>query len=314
MNIGAEKSSVTNGPSHFDKAPLFSIVIGTHNDWVPLETCLQSLAMQTAPPAFEVVVVDDGSRDPVPESIWTWVKHYSLVILRQERGGISGARNRGIQASSGSVLLFADADCKFATDCLANLAFAISASQHLYFQLHLVGSGIGAVGRAERLRLMTLQQFLLRSNGCIRYLNTAGFAIRREAVPEDGLLFNPAAHRAEDTLLLAHMIKIGQLPYFVDNAKVEHTVSLPLWCCLHKDARSAYLEAKAYSFIASRGIKIQVSCGDRWTMLRSMWRASGQRSIGRLAWCVLVMRQGLRLLIFWIYSWWPRKPKLESDL
>ena len=314
MNMGAEKSSVTSGSCHFGKAPLFSIVIGTHNDWVPLETCLKSLAMQTGPPAFEVVVVDDGSREPVPESIWTWMEHYSLVILRQEQGGISVARNRGIQASSGSILLFADADCKFAADCLGKLAFAISASQYLYFQLHLVGSGIGVVGRAERLRLMTLQQFLLRSDGCIRYLNTAGFAIRREAVPKDGMLFNPAAHRAEDTLLLAHMIKSRQLPYFVENAKVEHTVSLPLWYCIRKDVRSAYLEAKAYSLIASRGVKIQVSCRDRWTMLRSMWRTSGQRSIGRLAWCVLVMRQGLRLLIFWIYGWLPRKPQLESGL
>lgn len=314
MNMGAEKPSVTSGPFHSDKAPLFSIVIGTHNDWVPLETCLKSLAMQASPPAFEVVVVDDGSRDPVPESIWRWVEHYSLVILRQEQGGISVARNRGIQASRGSILLFADADCKFAPECLSNLAFAISASQHQYFQLHLVGSGIGAVGRAEKLRLMTLQQFLLQPDGCIRYLNTAGFAIRRESIPEDGVLFNPAARRAEDTLLLAHMIKSGQLPYFVENAKVEHTVSLPLWYCLRKDARSAYLEAKAYSFIAARGVQIQVSYADRWTMLRSMWRAAGQRSIGRLAWCVLVLRQGLRLLVFWIYGWLPRKPKLETSL
>jgi len=50
----------------------FSIIIPAHNDWNLLEGCLRSLAEQTNRLKFEVIVVDDGSRDPAPESIREW--------------------------------------------------------------------------------------------------------------------------------------------------------------------------------------------------------------------------------------------------
>jgi Glycosyl transferase family 2 len=294
--------------------PLFTIVIGVRNDWAPLGECLGSLALQTSAPPFEVIVIDDGSKETAPESIQKWASAYPLKLMRQEQAGISVARNHGIEISRGPILLFTDADCKFLPACLQMLALTIAQSPHKCFQLHLVGNGIGSVGRAEELRLMTLQDHFLQPDGCIRYLNTAAFAIRREAIPNHHKLFDPAAARAEDTLLLARLIKNAELPFFVESAIVEHSVKLPLLSCLRKDFRSAYLEAKAYAFIASRGIRIQVRHRERISMLRSMWKISTRPSIGRSAWWVLVGRQGLRLLVFVIYRCLPLKPKLETSL
>ena len=48
---------------------------------------------------------------------------------------------------------------------------------------------------------------MLQPDGRIRYLNTAGFAIRRTAVNVEEGLFDPVAIRAEDTLLLANLMK-----------------------------------------------------------------------------------------------------------
>ena len=47
----------------------FSVIIAVYNDWGPLEGCLQSLDQQTNPPEFEVIVVDDGSQQRIPEGI-----------------------------------------------------------------------------------------------------------------------------------------------------------------------------------------------------------------------------------------------------
>jgi glycosyltransferase involved in cell wall biosynthesis len=282
--------------------PLWSVVIGVYNDWAPLNDCLRSLTQLTPGPSFEVIVVDDGSNEPSPSYIQQWVHSYPLTIVRQPHAGISVARNRGVQESKGSRLLFVDADCKFEKDCLVALDSATNNSpQHDFFQLHLVGDCSQVVGRAEQLRLETFQNHMLQPNGCIRYLNTAGFALRRTRVDFDQGVFDPIAIRAEDTFLLANLMQGGELPLFVPGAVVQHSIPLSLLACLRKDIRSAYLEARVFDIIASRGVNVRVSHQQRLNILRSMWETSAQPTIGRSAWFVLVTRQGLRQVVFLLY-------------
>jgi len=282
--------------------PVFSVIIAVYNDWDALDECLRALSAQTGAPSFEVILVDDGSTEPAPGTVGDISRGFPLAIIRQNHAGISAARNRGIQASHGDVLLFIDADCRVQPDCFAALASKLATTpQQSCFQLHLVGDCSNRVGRAEELRLMTLQNYLLRSDGRIRYLNTAGFAIRRAKAPEDGNLFSPVATRAEDTLLLANLMKRGELPVFVPEATVRHAVRLSLMECVRKDIRSAYVERKAFDLIAAQGLRIQLTNGDRLNILPAMWRSSGTDSIGRAAWFVVVGRQALRLVVSTLY-------------
>ena len=202
-------------------------------------------------------------------------------MIRHSHAGISTARNRGVQASKGEVLVFVDADCRLQANCLAALAKAVADfPQHNYFQLHLVGDCLGTVGKAEELRLAMLQRHMLQPDGRIRYLNTAGFAIRRAAVDVERGVFDPVALRAEDTFLMATLMQRGELPFFVANATVEHAIPLSVMACLRKDLRSIYLEAKTYDLIASKGVRFRVSYRERLAMLWSMWKTSGRRSFG----------------------------------
>ena len=275
--------------------PLFSIVIAVYNDWITLDPCLHSLAQQTRAPRVEVIVVDDGSSEAAPEAIQQWVSRLPLTIVRQSHAGIPTARNQGVQISRGSVLLFVDADCRFRTNCLTALQATIAASpQHDSFQLRLRGDCSTSVGRAEELRLTTLQSHMLQPNGCIRYLNTAGFAIRRSSIQIEKGLFDPTAHRAEDTLLLADLMQRGELPFFVGDAIVQHDIPLSLLACFRKDIKTAFIEGRTYDLIASRGIKIRMSHRERLSMLWSMWKTSGNPSIGRSGWFVVMARQALQ--------------------
>ncbi len=282
--------------------PLFSVIIGAYNDWAPLDHCLASLGKQTNAPSFEVIVVDDGSQEAAPESIERRNSQYPLKLVRQTHAGVAAARNRGVQLSSGSILLFADADCRFKADCLAVLSSIVSASpQHDCFQLRLTGDSSSAVGRMEELRLITLQAHLLQPNGCIRYLNTAGFAIRRARVNTEGFVFDPAARRAEDTLVLAILMLDGELPLFVPDAVVQHAISISLAECFLKGVWSAFQEGRTFDLIASKGVKIRVSHRERLSMLSTMWKTSGQPSIGRSAWFALAARQSFRLMASYVY-------------
>jgi cellulose synthase/poly-beta-1,6-N-acetylglucosamine synthase-like glycosyltransferase len=275
-------------------APAFSVIIPVYNDWTPLEVCLQSLNVQLDPPSFEVIVVDDGSPEDGHPAVDCEGRPYPCSVIRQEHIGIAAARNNGIRSSRGSILLFVDADCRLDRNCLASLNAAISsAPDHDYFQLRLTGDRSNLLGRAEELRLAAFQDLKLQSDSRIRYLNTAGFAIRRSALHGD-VLFHPGVSRGEDTLLLADLMQAHKLPRFVPSAVVEHTISLSLLECLRKDLRSVQQESRAYEMIAARGMQIRVRHSERVQLLQAMWKTAKQDSIGRSAWFVVVARQALQ--------------------
>lgn len=261
--------------THHGDVPRFSIIIAAFNDWGPLDACLRSLSEQTDFHDFEVIVVDDGSEHPAPDSISKWGASYPFSIVRKPHAGIAAARNSGVERSNGDVLVFTDADCRFERGCLSALNSTISNSlRYGCFQLHLVGDCSTLLGRAEELRLIAIQDHAMQEDGRIRYLNTSGFAIRRSHWSIQKGLFDPAAQRGEDTLLLASLIRRGELPFFSRNATIVHSVSLSLTECLRKDIRSGWLEGRTFETIAAKGVRIRMDNRGRLRMLRSTWKVS----------------------------------------
>jgi glycosyltransferase involved in cell wall biosynthesis len=281
------------------RVPQFSVIMGIFNDWKILPACLQSMVEQIGAPSFEVILVDDGGSLPT-EPLDRWAAHFPLKYVRQDHAGLGAARNCGIRIARGELLVFVDADCRLDPGCFAALAKAVaSAPQQNSFQLHLIGDPSRLVGRAEGLRLATVQDQLLQPNGCIRYIETSGAAIRRRrADPERGL-FDARAMRAEDTILLSELMQEGELPLFVPGAIVQHAVSLSLRQYMLKAVRVAYLERQPFEFMDSKGIKVRVSHRKRLSMLLAMWRLSAQSSTGRLAWFVTAARQTLGRTVFY---------------
>ena len=93
---------------------MISVIICTYKRAHLLKRVLQALCCQTMPAdQFEVLVVDDGSRDQTGE-IWALFRQQlpSLRYIRTEENyGLGSALNAGIIAASGEYLLFTDDDC-----------------------------------------------------------------------------------------------------------------------------------------------------------------------------------------------------------
>jgi glycosyltransferase involved in cell wall biosynthesis len=106
--------------------PLISVIIPHLNQPGSLEACLNSLDSQTLErPAFEVIVVDNGST-ALPESV---IKRYPGILLLQElKPGPGLARNLGIETASAEILAFIDADCRAHPDWLRNALRALKFS------------------------------------------------------------------------------------------------------------------------------------------------------------------------------------------
>ena len=91
------------------RAPMFSVVIPTHNRKHLLRRCLRAVLAQDYS-HYEVIVVDDGSTDSTGEMVLR--EFPSVRYIRQEVSrGPAAARNRGIEAASGEIIAFTDDDC-----------------------------------------------------------------------------------------------------------------------------------------------------------------------------------------------------------
>ncbi len=86
--------------------PLFSVVIPTFERPHTLFQVLDGLGRQESPPSFEVVVIDDGSRDDTAERLRAYRPAYAFRPLEQPNGGPASARNRGVEEARGRFILF----------------------------------------------------------------------------------------------------------------------------------------------------------------------------------------------------------------
>ncbi|MFB7665288.1 glycosyltransferase family 2 protein [Kitasatospora sp. NPDC056138] len=100
--------------------PEITVVIPAHNRTRALQHCLASLQRQTLDPgAFEIIVVDDGSTEPVGETVAQFADGDRIRLLRHERArGAGAARNTGAAAARGGLLVLLDADCLCHPDLL----------------------------------------------------------------------------------------------------------------------------------------------------------------------------------------------------
>lgn len=105
--------------------PLFSVVIPVYRGEAFLAGCVDSLLAQTMGD-FEALLVDDGSPDGSGALCDELAARDSrLRVIHKPNGGVTSARNRGIQEARGRWLLFLDQDDRFYPHTLACIAQAL---------------------------------------------------------------------------------------------------------------------------------------------------------------------------------------------
>ena len=99
--------------------PAVSVVVPTRNRARYLRTSLGSLMRQSLDQPFEVVVVDDASSDETPRL----AAELGVLLVRHDSPeGPNAARNAGIRAASGELIVFVDDDVEAPDGWLAALA------------------------------------------------------------------------------------------------------------------------------------------------------------------------------------------------
>lgn len=104
-----------------------SVVIPVYRVESTLDRCLKSIVSQSFAD-MEVILVDDGSPDRCPQMCDEWRNRDCRIrVIHQPNGGLSAARNTGIQAAQGEFITFADSDDFIGMDTYAPLMAHLAA-------------------------------------------------------------------------------------------------------------------------------------------------------------------------------------------
>lgn len=93
-----------------ENLPLVSIVIPVYNVSQYLDECVKSVLSQTYT-QLEIIIVDDGSTDGSEKICDELKKRDSrIIVMHKKNGGLSDARNAGIETATGKCISFVDSD------------------------------------------------------------------------------------------------------------------------------------------------------------------------------------------------------------
>ena len=93
-----------------DNKPLVSVIIPVYKVEKYIRRCVDSITMQSYE-NIEIILIDDGSPDKCPVICDEYAKKDNRVkVIHKENGGVSSARNKGLEAAKGEFICFVDAD------------------------------------------------------------------------------------------------------------------------------------------------------------------------------------------------------------
>jgi glycosyltransferase involved in cell wall biosynthesis len=138
-------------------APFVSIVVATHDRPATLATCVSSL-LALEYPQFEIIVIDNApsSNSTVDFIRETYGDEPRVRYVREDRPGLSWARNRGVQEVQGEIVAFTDDDAVVDRNWLAELVTGFRVAEN-------VGCVTGATFPVE---LQTQAQLWFEIYGC----------------------------------------------------------------------------------------------------------------------------------------------------
>lgn len=119
------KVLIQNDAKENTMSELVSIIVPIYKVEKYLDECVSSLVNQTYS-NIEIILVDDGSPDSCPQKCDNWAqKDARIKVIHKVNGGLSDARNAGIDESTGDYMMFVDSDDFVELDMVANLYYCI---------------------------------------------------------------------------------------------------------------------------------------------------------------------------------------------
>ena len=219
-----------------------SVIIPAYNAEETIGRCLESMTRQSFK-NFEVIVVDDGSKDKTSEI----VKGFSKVrLLRQKNAGPAVARNNGAKAAKGEIIIFTDSDCVANSKWLEEML-----KPFLYKNVAGVQGTYKSKQKEIIARLIQLeieQRYVkMMKQKFIDFIGTYSAAYRKSVFVEmNGFDTSFPIASGEDTDFSFRVSRAGYKMVFNQKAIIFHTHPTSLWKYLKIKFFRAFWRTKVY--------------------------------------------------------------------
>lgn len=136
------------------KKPLISVIVPVYKVEKYLDCCIESIIKQTYQ-NLEIILVDDGSPDSCPMKCDEWAKRDARIrVIHKENGGLSSARNTGIDIATGSYFSFVDSDDYIEKEMLKTM---LSASERFRAEITCCGRKL-IISEKEKIPMHCLER------------------------------------------------------------------------------------------------------------------------------------------------------------
>lgn len=185
---------------------MISIIVPIYNAERFLRQCINSILDQDYT-VFEIILVNDGSKDASLDICYSYDDH-RIVVINQKNGGVSSARNAGLEVAKGEYVTFVDSDDTLPVNALSLLVKGMKDN----FVDMVIGSFMfqhGDIYRSHSSRLAKgLYSFSSLLSGFIDDGTLSGFLFgsvcgtlyRKDIIEQYQLHFNPEVKNNEDGL------------------------------------------------------------------------------------------------------------------
>jgi glycosyltransferase involved in cell wall biosynthesis len=193
--------------------PLFTVIVPTYERPATLFQVLDALGKQEAAPAFEVVVVNDGSRDDTGARLDAYRAPYPFRAFSQVNGGPATARNRGVEAARGRTVLFLGDDTVPERGLLA--AHAAAHREPRAHPVAVLGYTTWPDGQAVSPFLHHINEYGLQFGYALiedpeslpfNFFYTSNISLPRELIVSEGLFDTTFPHAAWEDIELAYRL------------------------------------------------------------------------------------------------------------
>lgn len=203
--------------------PFFSIIIPIYNKELYIKKCVDSITAQTFGD-FEVIIINDGSTDN-SEHILNSISDSRFKIVSISNGGVSNARNVGLNYASGQYILFIDADDYIDDNYCESIRKSI-----LEYDSELLIFGLKKIYDTNNVKYITpstsgiIKDKLFRDTFLTEFDRLEGIygyicnkAVRRDIITKNNIAFDISLKLAEDLdfwlLIYSTTPKIGISQY-----------------------------------------------------------------------------------------------------
>lgn len=199
------------------QSPKISIIVPVYKVEQYLPKCIDSILSQTYQ-NWELLLIDDGSPDNSGRICDEYAaKDERIRVFHKKNGGVSSARNLGLDYAEGGYVMFVDSDDWLSNDCLEVCVYEVEKNK-----LDALQFGFTSITENNEKRLVKNPSSILDGEQYIKLNNfnvcVWGGVYKREIIEEYKLRFPEELKLAEDQIFVLSFFKHAQRIKYIDKA------------------------------------------------------------------------------------------------